>query len=139
MNHRTPATAFTVFLVSVAAGTAVAQDGNGPPRTAWGAPDLGGVWDFRSITPMQRPEDLAEQEFLTPEEAAALEQRAVDRESRFPEPARAADGGGRQRRSTAPTAGTARTTIRGWTGARRRSAPGAPRSSSIPRTDATPR
>ena len=84
MNHRTMAAAFAVFLVSAAAaGTAPAQDGDGPPRTAWGAPDLGGVWDFRSITPMQRPEDLAGQEFLTPEEAAALEQRAADRENRF--------------------------------------------------------
>ena len=26
-----------------------------PPRTAWGAPDLGGVWDFRTITPLERP------------------------------------------------------------------------------------
>ena len=26
-----------------------------PPRTAWGAPDLRGVWDFRTITPLERP------------------------------------------------------------------------------------
>ena len=26
------------------------------PRTSWGAPDLQGVWDFRSLTPMERPE-----------------------------------------------------------------------------------
>ncbi len=53
------------------------------PRTAWGQPDLQGVWDFRSITPMQRPEDLADQEFLTEEEAANLEQEAVDRDTRL--------------------------------------------------------
>ena len=43
------------------------------PRTAWGQPDLQGVWDFRTITPMERPADLAEREFLTDEEAAELE------------------------------------------------------------------
>ena len=34
---------------------------SGIPRTAWGAPDLQGVWDFRSLTPMERPLELAEQ------------------------------------------------------------------------------
>ena len=49
------------------------------PRTSWGAPDIGGVWDFRSITPMERPDDLADQEFLSEEEAARLEQETVAR------------------------------------------------------------
>ncbi|SVA77231.1 uncharacterized protein METZ01_LOCUS130085 [marine metagenome] len=57
-----------------------AQDG---PRTAWGASDLQGVWDFRTITPLQRPEDLGDQEFLTAEEAANLEQEAVARDERL--------------------------------------------------------
>ena len=46
-------------------------------RTAWGDPDLQGVWDFRTITPLQRPEELASKELLTSEEAAALEEEAV--------------------------------------------------------------
>ncbi len=49
------------------------------PQTSWDAPDLQGVWDFRSITPLERPEDLADQEFLSEEEAANLEQAAVNR------------------------------------------------------------
>ena len=44
-----------------------------PPRTPWGAPDLNGVWDFRTLTPFERPSDLADQAFFTPEEAAAFE------------------------------------------------------------------
>ncbi len=44
------------------------------PRTVWGQPDLQGVWDFRTITPMERPDDLSGQEFLTSEEASELEQ-----------------------------------------------------------------
>ena len=29
-------------------------------RTPWGVPDLQGIWDFRTITPLQRPDDLAD-------------------------------------------------------------------------------
>ena len=55
-----------------------------PPRTAWGAPDLGGVWDFRTITPLTRPASLKGKAVLTAEEAAAftkqsLESRDADR------------------------------------------------------------
>jgi hypothetical protein len=42
-------------------------------RTAWGDPDLNGVCDFRTLTPFERPEDLADQEFFTEEEAAQFE------------------------------------------------------------------
>jgi len=52
-------------------------------RTPWDTPDLQGIWDFRSITPLQRPEALTNQEFLTEEEAANLEQATVDREERL--------------------------------------------------------
>ena len=84
MSHRNTAVSIAVCLVAVAAvGAVPAEAQTDPPRTAWGAPDLGGVWDFRSITPMQRPEDLADQDFLTEEAAAALEQRAIDRQNRF--------------------------------------------------------
>ena len=50
------------------------------PRTVWGEPDLQGVWDFRTITPLERPEDLGDKAFLTEEEAAQREQGAVDRD-----------------------------------------------------------
>ena len=51
-----------------------------PPHTPWGDPDLQGVWDFRTLTPLQRPSDFAGgQEVWTDEEAAALEQSADQR------------------------------------------------------------
>ena len=40
------------------------------PRTAWGAPDLSGYWEYRTTTPLQRPEALAGKAVLTPEELA---------------------------------------------------------------------
>ena len=49
------------------------------PRTEWGQPDLQGVWNFNSSTPMQRPERFGTREFLTPEEA---EQDRLSQEER---------------------------------------------------------
>ena len=40
---------------------------------------LQGIWDFRSITPLQRPEALDNREFLTEAEAAKLEREVVER------------------------------------------------------------
>ena len=75
----------------VAAGQSATAE---PPRTAWGDPDLGGVWDFRTITPLERPRDMGDKEFLTEEEAAAKEQEAVERDIRSNNaPARRAEAG----------------------------------------------
>ena len=41
---------------SVAAG--LAQSADAAPRTPWGAPDLHGIWDYRTTTPFERPEGL---------------------------------------------------------------------------------
>ena len=56
------------------AGTAPAADWT-VPRTPWGAPDLQGVWDYRTMTPLERPRELAGKATLTAEEAAAYEKR----------------------------------------------------------------
>ncbi|MAW63310.1 MAG: hypothetical protein CL473_04910 [Acidobacteria bacterium] len=80
MSHRCFASLGGLVVMLLASSPVAAQDG---PRTAWGASDLQGVWDFRTITPLQRPEDLGDQEFLTAEEAANLEQEAVARDERL--------------------------------------------------------
>ena len=82
MNRQCLATVSIVVAVlaltpASAAGQATTADS---PRTEWGDPALHGIWDFRSITPLQRPEQYADREFLTEEEAAGLEQATVDRE-----------------------------------------------------------
>ena len=95
-----------VALVALVAGPALAQDS--APRTAWGEPDLQGVWDFRTITPMQRPERYGDKEFLTAEEAAALDQAAVDRELRLwnQAPERTEAGGNVDRRGAGQAPGS---------------------------------
>ena len=45
-------------------------------RTPWGDPSLQGIWTNATITPLERPPELADKPFLTEEEVAALEQRA---------------------------------------------------------------
>ena len=48
-----------------------------PPRLPNGQPDLQGMWSFSTATPLERPADLADKEFLTPEEAAAYAKKVV--------------------------------------------------------------
>ena len=62
-----------------------AQSASATPRTEWGAPDLRGVWNNSTLTPFQRPAALADQEFLTTEEAAAIEQRTANRNQELAE------------------------------------------------------
>ncbi|PYR35099.1 MAG: hypothetical protein DMF89_14670 [Acidobacteria bacterium] len=45
------------------------------PRTAWGHPDLQGVWDQTTGTPLERPKDLAGKATLSDEEAVERERR----------------------------------------------------------------
>jgi hypothetical protein len=56
------------------------------PRTSWGDPDLQGVWDYRTITPLERRAELADREFYTDEEIAQLEGRAGRRMDQPPDP-----------------------------------------------------
>ncbi len=76
------AAALAAFVLSGVA-PAAAQDAG--TRTAWGQPDLRGIWDFRTVTPVERPpEALANREFLTEEEVVNLEQDLIDRNSHLP-------------------------------------------------------
>ena len=65
------------------------------PRTPWGDPALGGIWDYRTITPLERPTDLGDKAFLTEKEAAAKEREAEERDRAMNEkPAERTEVGG---------------------------------------------
>ncbi len=80
MTHRWLTSAGVHVLASAVLALSPARAAAQAPalRTADGHPDLQGVWNFSTATPMERPEDLAEQTTLTPEEAAAWEQRLAE-------------------------------------------------------------
>ncbi len=48
-----------------------------PPLTPYGQPDLEGVWENKSATPLERPKELAGRPFLTDQEVAELKKRAA--------------------------------------------------------------
>jgi hypothetical protein len=55
-----------------------------PRRTPEGHPDLQGIWDFRSATPLQRPARFAGREFMTQAEVVEYERLAAEREDGRP-------------------------------------------------------
>ena len=64
-----------LLLVLPAVGVAQSDgDASGAPRTPWGDPDLQGVWEYWTFTPLERPDDFAGKDALTDEEAAQVGQ-----------------------------------------------------------------
>ena len=70
-------------MVTVVALISASAAGQQAPRTPWGDPDLQGTYTNKTITPLQRPEDVGEKAFLTDEEVTAQEQARVDRNVRL--------------------------------------------------------
>lgn len=48
------------------------------PKTAWGEPDIAGVYSEFTLAPLERPEELGTKEFFTPEEAVEYQQRQLE-------------------------------------------------------------
>ena len=85
MHHRALALVGVVGLACalIAVAPAVAAGQGAVPRTPDGQPDLQGVWNFSTATPMERPEELAGKETLTPEEAAEWEANLAEQRAGF--------------------------------------------------------
>src|SRR5258705_8782007 len=69
-------------LVAGEAATKAAAKSWTAPHTADGKPDLQGLWTNATITPFERPKDLAGKEIFTEEEAAAYEKRVAENSNR---------------------------------------------------------
>jgi hypothetical protein len=61
------------WLLAVMPLAAISGIGQALPRTPDNQPDLQGIWTNGTITPLERPPELAGKPFFTPEEAAAYE------------------------------------------------------------------
>jgi hypothetical protein len=79
-------------LIPAAAGAQSATGTSGSfsaPKTPWGDPDLQGIWNFGTITPLERPTELGSRATLTAEEVAKLnQQEAVRGDTRLADPKR---------------------------------------------------
>lgn len=67
-----------VLVAPALASAQTARGGTATPRTAWGDPDLQGIWDYWTFTPLERPKDLAGKTTLTDAEATQLARRLRD-------------------------------------------------------------
>jgi hypothetical protein len=89
MSHRfvavVGALAVLIAIVSLAPASMAGQARSAaakpqtPPRTLDGQPNLEGIWTNATITPLERPAELAGKEFLTEKEAAEYEKQVRER------------------------------------------------------------
>src|SRR5438309_5819674 len=74
-------TAVGLVMPALAAGQAPSSTAKtwSPPRTPDGQPDLQGIWTNATITPLERPAELAGKEFFTEAEAAEYAKEVIAR------------------------------------------------------------
>ena len=73
----------TILFLGLAASIALAQAQPAAaklPRTADGHPDLQGIWTNATLTPLQRPTELASKPYFTEQEAAAYVKQRVEQQ-----------------------------------------------------------
>ena len=74
-----------IFALALALGAPVLAQSDEPTmpmRRPHGDPDISGIFTFRTLTPLQRPQQFADQETLDPETAAAFEASERTRQNR---------------------------------------------------------
>ncbi len=82
MNNRI-LTSLGLTLIGLIVAPLILAQASDIPRTEYGVPDFQGTYTFRTLTPLNRPPELADKESLTPQEAeewAAFENRRQNRD-----------------------------------------------------------
>ena len=83
---------YAILAAAIAIPSLMAQSSDyKPPMTAWGEPDLQGVYLNRHSTPLERPQNLGAKEFYTLEEMQQRQDAAANRSRRKPQPGTSAD------------------------------------------------
>ena len=77
--HRFLISTFCLAVMLATAGLTSGSAGAQALRTLDGQPDLQGIWSFATITPLERPADLAGKEFFTEQEAVEYEKQTRER------------------------------------------------------------
>jgi hypothetical protein len=82
MSRITLIASVVLFIAVLAAAPLAAQKKFATALTPDGQPDIQGVWTFATITPLERPADLAGKAFFTEAEVAAYEKDVLARTNR---------------------------------------------------------
>jgi hypothetical protein len=72
------AAAVAVAIASIAFNADAQTSAKVQPKTAWGEPDLAGVYAEFTTAPLERPTELGDKEFFTPEEHAAYAKQRLE-------------------------------------------------------------
>jgi hypothetical protein len=70
-----------IFLALRPLSAAPPQSTTAPPQTAWGDPDFSGLWNYATMTPLERPRAFADKAMLSAEEASAYERQTNERQA----------------------------------------------------------
>lgn len=81
MNHRIR-TALSLAIVSLFIAPALIAQSADIPRTEYGVPNFQGTYTYRTLTPLNRPRELADKATLTPEEAVEWQNYENRRQNR---------------------------------------------------------
>ena len=81
MNHRA-LTALSLAIVSLLIAPALMAQSSDIPRTEYGVPDFQGTYTYRTLTPLNRPRELADKAVLTREEAIEWQKFEKRRQNR---------------------------------------------------------
>src|SRR5687767_750898 len=68
-----------LLLVVAFGGPEPSAQSSAAPRTPWGHPDIQGVWDYWTFTPLERPAEFKDRAVITAKEAADFAQRQTRR------------------------------------------------------------